>query len=77
MNAAFKIEAISVDGPHAYVRTRIVSPRNFAVSDGSLLGRVRLRSYLHEPNPGSFDFRIENPLDAARLKLGDIVDLET
>jgi hypothetical protein len=77
MNPKFKIETITQDGPHAYVRASIVTPQNFAVSSGSRLGGVRLRSDLHEPSPGIFLFRLENPSDSGCLKVGDLVELET
>ena len=37
MNPKFKIETITTDGPHGYVRASIVTPQNFAVSAGSRL----------------------------------------
>ena len=57
MSPNFIIQQVCVDGPHAYVRASIVSPQDFAVSQGSLLGGVRLKSYLNEPSPGNYIFR--------------------
>jgi len=76
MNPQFKIEAVTVDGPHAYVRASIVAAKNFAVSDGSTLGGVRLRYDVHEPSPGTFLFRLKNASDSSKFKVGTIVELD-
>ena len=75
MNPKFTIQHVSVDGPHAYARASIVSAQDFTVSKGSLLGGVRLKSYLNEPSPGNYIFQIEDPEEAGRLRKGETVEL--
>jgi hypothetical protein len=77
MNPKFTIQFVSVDAPHAYARASIVSPQNFAVSKGSRLGGVRLKSFLAEPAPGSYTFQIEDAAEAKNLLVGDTVELVT
>jgi hypothetical protein len=77
MNPTFTIQHVSVDGPHAYVRASIVTPQNFAVSKGSRLGGVRLKSFLAEPTAGSYTFQVEDPREANKLRVGDTVELVT
>lgn len=76
MNAKFMIENVHVDGPHAYVRASLVMGSYFAVSSGSELGGVRLHSELHEPNPGTFLFRLESASDTSKLIVGTVVEIE-
>jgi len=73
----FTIHFVSVDGPHAYVRASIFSPQQFAVSKGSRLGGVRLKSFLAEPTPGTYTFQIEDPTETTKLRVGDTVELIT
>ena len=75
MTTKFKIEAINVEGPHAHVRASVVQGSYFAVSKGSELGGVRLRSALYEQDPRTYLFELETPADAARLRIGAIVEL--
>jgi hypothetical protein len=79
MNPRFSIQLVSLDGPHAYVKASIVLQEKFAVSKGSRLGGVRLKSFLDEPEPGSgnYTFQIENPEEAGKLRTGQTVELET
>jgi hypothetical protein len=80
MNPKLTIQFVSVDGPHTYVKASIVAPQKFlAVSKGSRLGGVRLKSFLAEPEPGSgnYTFQIENPEEAGKLRTGETVELET
>lgn len=78
MNPKFTIRHIAVDGPHASVQAQLVLPQigAFSVSQGSRLGGIRLKSFLGE-NPASslFIFQIADPEDAAKLRVGDTVDL--
>ena len=75
MNPQFTIQRISVDGPHSYVIASILSPQNFSVSQGSLLGSVRLKPSLFEPNKDTYTFQIEDLKEAQKLRVGEIVDL--
>jgi hypothetical protein len=77
MNAMFKIQKVNVQGERAYVRASVVKPCNFAVSSGSMLGGIRLRSELMEPEQGVFLFRLEHPAEHFLLNTGDTVNLET
>jgi hypothetical protein len=75
MSAKFKIEAIKVDGPHANVSASIIEGEFFAVSKGSELGGVRLRSNLLEIDPRTYLFELESSSDSSKLKVGSIVEL--
>jgi hypothetical protein len=78
VNPKFTIRHIAVDGPHTYVQAQLTSPRTgaFSVGQGSRLGVVRLKSFLSEdPASSLFTFQIEDPVDAAKLRVGDTVDL--
>lgn len=78
MNAKFKIESIRVDGPHAHVCALLVEETFFAVSQGSELGGVRLKSFLYELKLSARDkflFELETPRDSASVFLGEIVEL--
>ena len=75
MNPNFNIRRVAVAAPHAYVVASILSPLHFSVSKGSRLGGVRLKSFLKEPNPGSYTFQIEDPKEALKLREGDTVEL--
>jgi hypothetical protein len=74
----FTIRHIAVDGPHTSVQAQLASPRTgaFSVSKGSQLGGIRIKSFLGEdPASGLFTFKLEQPEDAAKFRVGDIVDL--
>jgi hypothetical protein len=78
MNLKFTIRYIAVNGPHTSVQAQLASPRTgaFSVGQGSRLGVVRLKSFLNEhPASSLFTFQIEDPVDAAKLHVGDTVDL--
>jgi len=66
---------VQVDGPHGYVVATCVSGERFVVSDGCRLGRVRLKSFPPCAGP-DYTFRLENPLDADKLKSAEIVELD-
>lgn len=72
----FRIESISLDGPHACVSAAHIEGEFVKVSPGTLLGGVRLATTLHEPRPGMFLFRLENSSDAPKLSVGSIVEFE-
>ena len=78
MSPRFKVEAVDIDGPHAYVRASIVNPQSFALSGSSTLGGVRLSvKEFFEPSPGVFLFRLRDAADAPSLRVGSTVDFET
>ncbi|MFA5264242.1 MAG: hypothetical protein WC378_10475 [Opitutaceae bacterium] len=75
MSTKFKIERVHVDGPHCQVHASIVEGEFFAVSKGSELGGIRLRSALHEASPTTFIFELETASDSSKLKIGNVVEL--
>jgi hypothetical protein len=78
MSAKFKIESIRVDGPHAHVCASLVEGAFFAVSQGSELGSVRLKSFLYELKlsaQSKFLFELEVASDSSNVFLGEIVEL--
>ncbi len=77
MNPKFRIDAVNVEGADAYVRVTQVGSDSFAVSEGSTLGGVSVRAELQEPSPGTFRFHLRDAADCSRLKVGEVVSLET
>lgn len=73
----FKVQNVNVQRKRAYVQASVVKPCNFAVSSGSMLGGIRLRPELMEPEREVFLFRLEHPADHFLLMIGDTVNLET
>lgn len=69
----FKIEAVNVDGP--FVLASIVEGSFFVVSSSSTLDGVPIRRELHEPNAGTFLFRLESTVGSEKLKVGSVVEL--
>jgi len=78
MLPCFTVEDVKTERSRVYVRARIVTAQDFAVTDGSKLGGARVSAKeFSEPQLGVFLFRLENVSDAETFRVGDTVELES
>ena len=75
MKPQFKIESVTGDGPHAYVRATIVEAKHFSVSKGSVLGEARLLSELKQIDEQTYIFTLECVVDLSKFSVGSVVQL--
>jgi hypothetical protein len=76
MKPTFQVMSITSEGNRAYVKVRAANPTSFAISQGSTLGGIRLRSFLEEPEAGNYVLQLESVEDIPKLTVGEVLELD-